>query len=105
MKKAKIAELKNNLSRYLAYVRTGGSVLVLDRDTPIAEIVPLKRSTANGKRQTRQRDEERIAELERRGLIRRGKARDPSWWRGIKPVRIKGASVLQALLEERESGW
>jgi len=29
MKKAKIAELKNNLSRYLEHVKAGGSVLVL----------------------------------------------------------------------------
>ena len=32
MKKAKIAELKNHLSRYLDHVRSGESVLVLDRD-------------------------------------------------------------------------
>ena len=31
MKKAKIAELKNNLSRYIDHVREGGSVLVFDR--------------------------------------------------------------------------
>ena len=41
MKKARIAELKNNLSRYLEHVRGGGSVLVLDRDRPVARIVPL----------------------------------------------------------------
>ena len=29
MKKAKIAELKNNLFRYLEHVKAGGSVLVL----------------------------------------------------------------------------
>jgi len=32
MKKVKIAELKNHLSRYLHHVRSGDSVLVLDRD-------------------------------------------------------------------------
>ena len=31
MKSAKIADLKNNLSRYLAHVRAGGEVMVLDR--------------------------------------------------------------------------
>ncbi len=44
MKKAKIAELRNGLSRYLDHVRAGGTVLVYDRDKPIAEIVPLTRS-------------------------------------------------------------
>jgi len=38
MKKAKIAELKNHLSRYLDHVRSGESVLVLDRDQPVAQI-------------------------------------------------------------------
>ena len=46
MKKAKIAELKNHLSRYLDHVRSGESVLVLDRDQPVARIVPLAPPTA-----------------------------------------------------------
>jgi prevent-host-death family protein len=41
VKRAKIGELKNNLSKYLDHVRSGGSVVILDRDRPIAEIVPL----------------------------------------------------------------
>jgi prevent-host-death family protein len=40
MKVARIAELKNNLSRYLEHVRAGGTVTILDRDTPVAEIIP-----------------------------------------------------------------
>jgi prevent-host-death family protein len=36
----KIADLKNNLSRHLARVRRGGEITVLDRDTPVARIVP-----------------------------------------------------------------
>ena len=46
MKKARIAELKNNLSRYLEHVRGGGSVLVLDRDRPIAQLAPLTRTVS-----------------------------------------------------------
>src|SRR5438046_1897003 len=41
MKKAKVAELKNGLSRYLAHVKRGGTVLVFERDRPVARIVPL----------------------------------------------------------------
>lgn len=37
-----IAELKANLSSFLRRVRRGESVIVLDRDTPVARIVPLK---------------------------------------------------------------
>jgi len=68
MKTARIAELKNNLSRYLDHVRAGGTVMVLDRDAPVAQIVPLPQAAITSKG-----DEARLARLERRGLIRRGK--------------------------------
>jgi prevent-host-death family protein len=35
-----IAELKAHLSEHLRAVRNGGTLTVLDRDTPIARIVP-----------------------------------------------------------------
>ncbi len=93
MKKAKIGELKNNLSRYLDYVRGGGSVLVLDRDQPVAQIIPSRGAGCD----------ERLARLERRGLIRRGAGGLPRWL-GRKAVKVRG-SVLRDLLEERRSGW
>jgi len=40
MKRAKVSELKAHLSRYLADVRSGATVLVCDRNTPIARLVP-----------------------------------------------------------------
>ena len=52
MKQAKIANLKNNLSRYLDHVRRGGSVIVLDRDRPVARLVPLPHEGASGARRT-----------------------------------------------------
>jgi hypothetical protein len=51
-------------------------------------------------------DEERLARLERKGLIRRGTGDFAEWLKTQKPIKIPGgAGVLQALLEERESGW
>ena len=41
MKRAGIAELKARLSEYLRAVRRGESVTILDRETPIAKIVPI----------------------------------------------------------------
>jgi antitoxin (DNA-binding transcriptional repressor) of toxin-antitoxin stability system len=35
-----IADLKARLSEHLRSVRNGGTVTVLDRDTPVAQIVP-----------------------------------------------------------------
>lgn len=50
-------------------------------------------------------DEERLARLERKGAIRRGTGDLAAWFKTHKPIEIpEGASVLQALLEERESG-
>ena len=42
MKEAHIAELKARLSEYLRTVRRGEMVTVLDRDTPVARIVPIR---------------------------------------------------------------
>jgi len=40
MRSAKVSELKAKLSAYLAEVRSGGKVVVYDRNTPIAQLVP-----------------------------------------------------------------
>ena len=99
MKTAKIAELKNNLSRYVEYVRGGGTVLVFDRDDPVAQIIPLPQATLRSPE-----DEGHLARLERRGLIRRGTGSFPDRLGRRKPPRARG-SVLRDLLAERESGW
>jgi len=39
-KRVKISELKANLSKYLRHVRRGHTVEVMDRDTPVARVVP-----------------------------------------------------------------
>jgi antitoxin (DNA-binding transcriptional repressor) of toxin-antitoxin stability system len=40
--KVKTADLKNNLSRYLARIRrTGDTIIVCDRDTPVATLSPI----------------------------------------------------------------
>lgn len=96
---AKITELRDGLSRYIEYVRTGGRVLIMDRNRPVAEIVPLGAS-GEGRGTT---DGARLDALQRQGLIRRGTGRiPPEAVRGSGPA--KGARVLKALLAERESG-
>lgn len=99
MKKAKISELKNDLSRYLAYVRRGGVVRVFDRDRPIAEIVPLRASAA-----TESAAEELLADLEREGVVTRGRGTLPADFL-TRSLPRPGASVVDAVVEEREEGW
>ncbi len=41
-KRVKISELKAHLSEYLRHVRKGHTVVVLDRETPVARLVPLE---------------------------------------------------------------
>ena len=42
MKNVRIAELKSRLSEYLRAVRGGETIAVLDRETPVAQIVPFR---------------------------------------------------------------
>lgn len=99
MKQAKIGQLKDHLSRFLEHVRAGGEVLVLDRDRPVARLVPLPESGPAGGL-----DEERLSRLERSGLIRRGTGGVPGWLGKRRPVRLRG-SVVKDLLAERKAGW
>ncbi len=96
MKEAKISEIKNHLSRYLALVRKGETVRVLHRDVPVAQIVPIA-DAAQGRRV----GAEALAEMERKGLVRRGSGRiDREILEEDPPGKPCG--VLAALLEERE---
>lgn len=42
MKEIRIAELKSRLSEFLRSVQGGETIAVLDRNTPIAQIVPVR---------------------------------------------------------------
>ena len=96
---ARISELRDRLSRYLDHVRAGGRVVILDRNRPVAEIVPVR---TTGKHRTGT-EGARLDALQREGLLRRGTGRiPPEAVRGVGPG--KAAHVLDALLEERESG-
>jgi prevent-host-death family protein len=97
MKAVNIAELKNRLSHYLRLVRRGQPLLVRDRDRVIARIEPAGETGAPAGD-----DAERLAELERRGILRRARRRVRRELLARRPaVR---ADVLAALLGEREEG-
>jgi len=94
MEKATISELKNQLSAYLKKVRAGETVLIYDRDEPIARLEGVEGSATA---------DERLVRMERSGLIRRG--------RGPVPIKLLRAasprskkSVVQALLDDRREG-
>lgn len=73
MTAVKIADLKNNLSRHLAQVREGAELTVLDRDIPIARIVPFAPRpgrAAGAAEQVVAR--QRLTELQRLGILGAG---------------------------------
>jgi prevent-host-death family protein len=46
MRQVRIAELKSRLSEYLRAVRRGETITVLDRERPVAQIVPVREQVA-----------------------------------------------------------
>jgi prevent-host-death family protein len=92
MARVSITEAKNRFSAIIDRVREGETVVVTDRGIPVAEIVPARLS-----------DDERLARLERKGIIRRGKGGIPKWILEEPPPKAR-ASILEALLEERREG-
>jgi antitoxin (DNA-binding transcriptional repressor) of toxin-antitoxin stability system len=105
MATVKIADLKNNLSRHLAHVRQGGELTVLDRDTPVARIVPFAprspRSARPGRTQAAQQESNaRLEELQRLGVISAGNPEGlAASVRTYEPVKLpKGTPSAVALL-------
>jgi prevent-host-death family protein len=97
MKSATLTETKNNLSALIDQVRHGETILVLDRGRPVARIESAVTEGA--------RSDDRLSRLERQGVVRRGSAVGAREILRQPPPRAReGASVLAALLEERESG-
>lgn len=98
MKKASVSETKNRLSELLERVRRGETILITDRDRPVARLEPVG--------SVRPAEvEARLGRLERAGVLRLG--------RGTLVERIvsepaprpkKGASAVATLLEERDTG-
>lgn len=94
MRAVNIADLKNNLSRYLNEVRCGGEVLVKDRNKPIARIVPL----------AAQDDEAELMELIAAGSVRLPRSTDPlpkSFWSA--PLPKTSVDLIDILREDRDA--
>jgi prevent-host-death family protein len=95
MKNARISELRDKLSEYLARVRRGETVIVYDRDTPIARIEPVPPTPKD--------TPEWVLEAYRRGIATPPRIRDGA--RLPRPMKTKEpVGLLEALLEERRTG-
>lgn len=105
MRRSSIANAKNQLSRLLDAVRAGESVLILDRDRPVARLEPVA-DAAIGELP------DALARLERAGMLRRASAPLPDDFLddGTEAVAEAGTvgtvgdALLDALLDDRRHG-
>lgn len=101
MRTASVTEAKNRLSALLDRVKAGESVIITDRGVPIARIEPITRTTDWDARMQRLIAEGKVIpgnDMPHEELLRRMRAIP-------RPKLPEGASLLEAVLEERESGW
>ncbi len=94
-----IAELKNRLSAYLDLVRQGEEIIVRNRSTPVAKIIPLAAAEDYG--------------AEERRLIAAGQLRpasrsaDHAFWRSfwrLPAPRVPLSRAVAAVRSDREEG-
>jgi prevent-host-death family protein len=92
MKTSNISYLRNHLSEVIAAVREGETLLVLDRDKPVARLIPY----TTGKDGLT----ERVKELQQLGLLTHSPQQDPV--RLPKPLKLKTpVDVSGFVLEDR----
>jgi prevent-host-death family protein len=90
-----VAELKNQLSKYLTFARSGEEVVIRDRNLPVAKLVPFSAEDA----------EEQELALVAAGKLRLPKVRlDVKKLLRIRTGRVPGNKAIQALLADREEG-
>jgi prevent-host-death family protein len=96
MRTVNIAELKNKLSTYITYAKAGETVIIRDRNTPVAQLVPMPALDD--------------LDEEERELIASGKMRaaqrpwNPERFLAMPRGKIEGNGLTQALLDERAEG-
>ena len=114
MIRATISEVKDGMSAYLRRVKAGESVLITERKTPVACLVPVAQVAGGGENADGNDEEARLLRLEQAGVVvrrrsespQRGSARGyPS--HGESPLDALGkplpasAALMSALLDER----
>lgn len=93
MRTVSIADLKNRLSSYLREVREGEELLVRDRRTPVARIVPLSASDLEA---------EELA-LAASGQVRLPESRLSEEFWAMPAPRVTMERAVRAVLADREA--
>jgi prevent-host-death family protein len=94
---ATITEAKNGLSALIDQVRSGESVLIMDRGTPVARLESAISASPDA--------EGRIARLERAGSVRAARKPPATELLSASPPSLRAAaSAVTALIDERREG-
>lgn len=99
MIRATVSEVKDGMSAYLRRVKAGESVLIMQRKTPVARIVPVGLSGTGGSVGDEADRNAKLARLESSGVVARRAKGTPLEL--VRQPPSSGARVLDALLEER----
>jgi prevent-host-death family protein len=93
MRTADLAELKNNLSSYLADVKLGEEIVISDRNKPFAKIIPVQNA------------DDFLAEelaMSAAGILRLPEVSEiPSPFFSAKLPKVKAKKAIQMILDER----
>jgi prevent-host-death family protein len=95
MRSVNVAELKNQLSKYLTFAKGGEEVVIRDRNLPVAKLVPLSAEAADSQ------------ELK---LVAAGSMRLPKTRLNVKRLckiqtgTVTGNKSIQAIVADREEG-
>lgn len=96
MKKASVSETKNRLSAILDQVKEGQTFLITEHGRVVARLEPVRSS------ESKNAEEAKLAELERRGLIKLGGRVPLEFFKKSRARLSKGFSAVTELLRERE---
>ena len=88
-----LREANQQFSKAIKAVRAGEEVILTDRGRPIAVIKPIKEEDA---------EETALQEMARAGLIRLAIKRGPMPSLRQPPIKLKGKSLSQTVIEDRE---
>ncbi len=91
-----VSKLKASLSAYLELVKAGEEIIVTDRGKPVARVVPMTEGYGS---------ESDLGLLVREGVLRPGNGQSLIKVLPDMPLATSESSIVEALLEERESGW
>ncbi len=93
MRSVNVAELKNSLSKYITFAKSGEEVVIRDRNLPVAKLVPFSAEDAD--------DQDLV-------LVAAGKLRLPKSRLNLKMLfkiptgKVTGHKAIQAVISDRE---